>query len=104
MDSASERELINVVEHVEEMDIVDINGKVQEIGDTETVGQNKHLKMAECMISDGTAQLKLVLWEGHIAMVEKSKVYSFSQVRVRVKDEGKMLNTTIDTVIKLDNN
>ena len=43
--------------------------------------------------------MTLVLWEEHIDHLTVGQVYIFKEIRVRKKDEGMVLNTSMDTVI-----
>ena len=67
--------------------------KVIDVGETQLISQ-KELKMAETIISDGETTSTQILWEKDVAAVQKDKAFNFQQVRVRVRDEKKMFNTT----------
>lgn len=60
--------------------------------------------MAHCVISDGEATAKLVLWENDVNAVQRGKTFNFEQLRVRMEDNTKVLNTTRNTVISENNN
>ena len=60
--------------------------------------------MAHCVISDGEATAKLVLWENDVKAVQRGKAFNFEQLRVRMEDKTKVLNTTRNMVISENNN
>ena len=52
------------------------------LGDIATVGA-KQLKLAEASFADSTGTILVDLWEQHIPMIEKGKVYRISPIQVR---------------------
>lgn len=61
----------------------------------------KQLMKADCIIADNTESIKLVLWQDLINKVECGKTYLFQDLKVRVFDDAKYLNTNESTVNKL---
>lgn len=61
----------------------------------------KQLMKADCIIADNTESIKLVLWQDLINKVECGKTYLFQDLKVRVFDDAKYLNTNESTAIKL---
>ena len=84
------------------MTLVNIKAKVIDVGETQLISQ-KEVKMAETILSDGETTSTLILWEKDVTAVQREKAFNFQQVRVRVRDEKKMFNTTKNTVITLNN-
>lgn len=94
--------LKETLEHSEVMELVNIKGKVVDVGETQMVSQ-KQLKMVESIISDGETTATLILWEKDATAVQRGKAYNFEQVRVRIRDSEKVFNTTKETVITNNN-
>ena len=90
--------LKEALERCEPMQLVNIKAKVIDVSESQLVSQ-KHLRMAHCVISDGEATAKLVLWESDVDAVQRGKAFNFEQLRVRMEDNTKVLNTTRNTVI-----
>ena len=82
--------LKEVMELCDPMTLVNIKAKVIDVGETQLISQ-KELKMAETIISDGETTSTLILWEKDVTAVQKEKAFNFQQVRVRVRDEKKIL-------------
>ena len=61
--------------------------------------QNHPFRHCRMQISDGEATAKLVLWESDVDAVQRGKAFNFEQLRVRMEDNTKVLNTTRNTVI-----
>lgn len=93
--------LKEAMELCDPMTLVNIKAKVIDVGETQLISQ-KELKMAET-ISDDETTSALILWEKDVTAVQKEKAFNFQQVRVRVRDEKKIFNTTKSTVITLNN-
>jgi len=100
--SANWMTLKEALECCEEMQLVNIKAKVIDISETQLVSQ-KQLRMAHCVISDGEATTKLVLWEKDVNAVQRGKAFNFEQLRVRMENNAKVLNTTKNTVINENN-
>ena len=94
--------LKEALERCEPMQLANIKAKVIDVSETQLVSQ-KQLKMAHCVISDGEATAKLVLWENDVNAVQRGKGFNFEQLRVRMEDNTKVLNTTRNTVISENN-
>lgn len=94
--------LKEALERCEPMQLVNIKAKVIDVSETQLVSQ-KQLKMAHCVISDREATAKLVLWENDVKAVQRGKAFNFEQLRVRMEDNTKVLNTTRNTVISENN-
>lgn len=97
-DEATLRTLAEIMSDSESMDLVNFSARVLQMDEIE-ITKVKRLRKVECLISDGSCAMKLVVWEGNIAMIEVKKAYTFQQVRFRVENNEKMLNTTIETTI-----
>ena len=54
----------------------------------------------DCIVADDTGSIKLVLWENAINAVNAGKSYRFENVKVRIFDDEKYINTNEYTVIK----
>ena len=94
--------LKEAIEICDPFTVANIKAKVIDVGETQLISQ-KELKMAETIISDGETTSTLVLCEKDVTAVQKEKAFNFQQVRVRVRDGKKNLNTTKNTVITLNN-
>lgn len=94
--------LKEALECCEEMQLVNIKAKVIAFSETQLVSQ-KQLRMAHCVISDGEATTKFVLWEKDVNAVQRGKAFNFEQLRVRMENNTKVLNTTKNTVINENN-
>ena len=96
-DELSFRSLDYIIKETKSMDMVNFPAKVVSKGPTETA---KNLKLARCVVADSPSSfMTLVLWQENIDQVRVGQVYTFQQIRVREKDEGMVLNTSVDSVI-----
>ena len=96
------KSLEEIMKEANSMDMVNFCAKVVFKGDTETVSERK-LKLAHCMVADRSSVMKLTLWQEQIDLVSVGCVYTFKQIRVREKDEGKILNSNKETIISATN-
>lgn len=53
----------------------------------------------DCIVADESASMKLVLWEDTIEQVHAGKSYHFQNLKVRVFDDEKFVNTNESTTI-----
>ena len=60
---------------------------------------NKQLRKVDCLIADQTASVKVTLCEDAIHAVSCGKTYIFTNLKVRVFDDVKFLNTNPSTTI-----
>ena len=87
----------DIKEKCKPFDAVNVKAKVTKKNDTKFVSNNK-LKVAEAALSDGSASIKLDIWEDQIPLVALLRVYSFVGVRVREWDNNLSLSTSHDTM------
>ena len=91
--------LKEALERCEPMQLVNIKAKVIDVSESQLVSQKRLRMMAHCVISDGEATAKLVLWESDFDAVQRGKAFNFEQLRVGMEYNTKVLNTTRDMVI-----
>lgn len=92
---------INEALEAEEYRTVDVTGKIMNKKDQIQLvfKNNKQLKKVDCLIADQTASIKVTLWEDAIDAVSSGKTYIFTNLKVRVFDDVKFLNTNPSTTI-----
>ena len=59
----------------------------------------KQLRKVDRLIADQTASIKVTLWEDAIHAISSGKTYIFTDLKVRVFDDVKFLNTNPSTTI-----
>ena len=87
------------IEKIKPFGVVNVKAKVTKKNYTKFVSNNK-LKAAEAALSDGSASIKLHIWEDQIPLVELLPAYSFVGVRVREWNNNLSLSTSHDTKIE----
>lgn len=60
---------------------------------------NKECEVRTCFIADTTADIELVLWEGHIGLVKTNNSYTFTNLTTRHFNGKTTLTTTRQTTI-----
>ena len=99
MDANCRKTLSEIIQTSKSMDLVDISAKVVYMGDVEIVGEQK-LRKAECVVADGpSSTMMMTVWQRNIAAITVGNAYTFTQIRVREKNDELVLNTSKDTVI-----
>ena len=80
---------------------VDVTGKIMHKKDQIQLvfKNNKQLRKVDHLIADQTASIKVTLWEDAIDAVRSGKTYIFTNLKVRVFDNVKFLNTNPSTTI-----
>ncbi len=98
LDEHSVQTLDDIIKETKSMDMVNFSAKV--VSKEPTQNASKNLQLAHCVVADTPSSfVRLVLWQQHIDMVTVDQVYTVKQIRVREKDEGIVLNTSMDTNI-----
>ena len=92
---------INEALEADEYKIVNVTGKIMNKKDQIQLvfKNNKQLRKVDCLIADQTASIKVTLWENAIHAVSSGKTYIFTDLKVRVFDDVKFLDTNPSTTI-----
>ncbi|KAK3746515.1 hypothetical protein QZH41_007955 [Actinostola sp. cb2023] len=83
-----------------EFDKIILCGKVLNLGETRTVG-SRNLNLATATFADLTGTINVDIWERHIPMIERGKVYSIDPAMVRIWAGIKKMTTLERSLIKL---
>ena len=92
---------INEALEADEYKTMNVTGKIMNKKDQIQLvfKNNKQLRKVDCLIADQTASIKVTLCEDAIHAVSSGKTYIFTNLKVRVFDDVKFLNTNPSTTI-----
>lgn len=87
-----------ILDGSDELDAVALRGKAIHVGQTTVVG-GKKLKVAETIFVDLTGKSHLDVWEKPIALIQVGRVYTITNLQVRVWNGKKKVTRTNESTI-----
>ena len=96
---------INEALEADKYKTVNVTGKIMNKKDQIQLvfKNNKQLRKVDRLIADQTASIKVTLWEDAIHAVSSGKTYIFTDLKVRVFNNVKFLNTNpLTTIVETD--